>query len=66
VRSVVQLLWKTPLPRPGSDGEAAGRERTEEEIEQLNADQQRRIRAWTEPRNAMSQPQSSGPIADGA
>jgi hypothetical protein len=54
VRSVVQPLWETPPSRPALDEEAAGRERTEEEIEQLNAAQQRRIRAWTEPRIATS------------
>jgi hypothetical protein len=30
------------------DEEVASRERTEEEIKQLNADRRRRIRVWTE------------------
>ena len=46
---MVQPLWKTPPRRPASDEEVVSRDRTEDEIKQLNADQQRRIRAWTEP-----------------
>jgi hypothetical protein len=46
---MVRPLWNTPPVPPSPGEEPPGRARSKEEIEELNVDQRRRIKAWTEP-----------------